>query len=230
MPATSPGHASLSHFQACNALPVTHPADACLLVTFHDTWNLFSKAFCSLSIPSRERPSLPSCLLRDPGSCFSNQLGDTCPTNFKTLEGTLSAILPCLRTIHSAEHLESTQMLVGRMTLTFNKLPWVHEPKLHYFSDRNQSEKRKEYWFYFIKLSWKTVYEALQRLAGRLSCIKCIKRNNKENKLHLRYHSIEKLFSSIRQSKPQRESKLGKRWALYFLTFCPADTAVCTSM
>lgn len=59
LPATSPGHASLSHFQARNALSVTHPAYACLLFTFHDTWTLFSKASCSLSPPAEQGPPCP---------------------------------------------------------------------------------------------------------------------------------------------------------------------------
>lgn len=101
-------------------LPTQHMPACSLLFTTPE----LSSQRPPVAFPPQQSKALLALLsaLTGPGSCFSNKLGVTRPTNFRTLEGTLSAILPCLRTIHSAEHLESTQMCVGRMTLTFNEL------------------------------------------------------------------------------------------------------------
>lgn len=123
-----------------------HPADGCLLVTVHDTWNLFSKAFCSLSIPSRARPSLPPVCLEILAHVSAINLGTHVPPISRPWKAHCRPYFPVSHHPQcraSGKH----SMLVGRMTLTFKELLWVHEPKLHYFSDRDQSKKGRNIGF-----------------------------------------------------------------------------------
>lgn len=153
MPATSPGHVSVS-FPSLQCPSRHHPADACLLFTFRDTWTLFSKAFCSLPASSTARPSLPSCLLLEVLVHVSAiNLGTQVPpisrpwkahsrpySPVSSAPSTVPSIWKALKCLLEEWHWLSTSSCESK-SLNCTISPTEISQK-----------KRKEYWFYFIKV------------------------------------------------------------------------------